>query len=93
MATRCSSSSTFVIPFVYPLSYFFPFLSYKRMKLTLRGKDGQQDYCRPKQKKLDAFTKKIREILKRNRGVSIQRIVAELNAYLRGWINYYARSC
>ena len=52
------------------------------MKLTLRGKDGQQDYCRPKQKKLDAFTKKIREILKRNRDVSIQRIVAELNAYL-----------
>ena len=59
---------------------------------TLRGKDGQLGYCRPKQKKLDAFTKKIREILKRNRGVSIQRVVAELNAYLRGWINYYARS-
>ena len=60
--------------------------------LTLKGADGQLGYCRPKQKKLDAFTKKIREILKRNRGVSIQRIVAELNAYLRGWINYYARS-
>ena len=60
--------------------------------LTLKGDDGQLGYCRPKQKKLDAFTKKIREILKRNRGVSIQRIVAELNAYLRGWINYYARS-
>ena len=60
--------------------------------LTLKGDDGQLGYCRPKQKKLDAFTKKIREILKRNQGVSIQRIVAELNAYLRGWINYYARS-
>ena len=61
--------------------------------LTLKGDDGQLGYCKPKQKKLDAFTRKIREILKRNRGVSIQRIVAELNAYLRGWINYYARSC
>ena len=60
--------------------------------LTLKGDDGQLGYCKPKQKKLDAFTRKIREILKRNRGVSIQRIVAELNAYLRGWINYYARS-
>ena len=60
--------------------------------LTLKGDDGQLGYCKPKQKKLDAFTRRIREILKRNRGVSIQRIVAELNAYLRGWINYYARS-
>lgn len=49
-------------------------------------------YCRPKEKKLKAFVAKIREILKRNRGVSIERIVAELNAFIRGWINYYARS-
>lgn len=60
--------------------------------LTLKGRDGRLGYCKPKQKKLDAFTRKIREILKRNRGVSISSVITELNAYLRGWINYYARS-
>src|SRR5574344_1759961 len=59
---------------------------------TLRGREGSLGYCRPKQKKLDAFTKKVREILKRNRGVSIKTVISELNAYIRGWINYYARS-
>ena len=53
---------------------------------------GGLGYCRPKEKKLKAFVAKIREILKRNRGVSIKRIAAELNAFIRGWINYYARS-
>ena len=59
---------------------------------TLRGRKGSLGYCRPKQKKLDAFTKRVREILKRNRGVSIKIVISELNAYIRGWINYYARS-
>ena len=48
-------------------------------------------YCRPKQKKIETFEQRIREITKRNRGVSAERIISELNSYLRGWINYYAR--
>ena len=30
--------------------------------------------------------------VKLNRGVAIKTIISELNAYIRGWINYYARS-
>ena len=48
--------------------------------------------CKPKEKKQKKFEETIRQITKRNRGVSVERVVKELNAYLRGWINYYARS-
>lgn len=58
---------------------------------TTKTKDGL-GYCRPKERKRKSFVTKIREILKRNRGVSIERIVAELNAFIRGWVTYYARS-
>ena len=49
-------------------------------------------YCRPKDKKLRKFEDKIREITSRSRGVAFSAVVQELNAYIRGWINYYARS-
>ncbi len=48
--------------------------------------------CVPRDKSLDKLKTKIREITKRNRGVSLERVIAELNSLLRGWINYYARS-
>ncbi len=32
---------------------------------------------------------KIRELTKRNRGRSIERVIAELNEFLRGWLGYY----
>ena len=35
---------------------------------------------------------KIREITSRSRGDAFSAVVQELNAYIRGWINYYARS-
>lgn len=49
-------------------------------------------YCKPKEKKLSKFEDKIREITSRSRGVAFSVVVQELNAYIRGWINYYARS-
>lgn len=49
-------------------------------------------YCKPKEKKLSKFEDKIREITSRSRGVAFGVVVQELNAYIRGWINYYARS-
>jgi RNA-directed DNA polymerase len=55
------------------------------------GKDGKLGMCKPKAKKIEKFEQRIREITKRNRGVSIRTLMLELNAYLRGWINYYAR--
>ena len=49
-------------------------------------------YCKPKEKKLRKFEEKIREITSRSRGVAFSVVIQELNAYIRGWINYYARS-
>ena len=57
---------------------------------TIKSKNGL-GYCKPKQKKTEKFEQRIREITKRNRGVSAERMISELNSYLRGWINYYAR--
>ena len=58
---------------------------------TTKSKNGL-GYCKPKQKKIEKFEQRIREITKRNRGVSAERMITELNSYLRGWINYYARN-
>ncbi len=57
---------------------------------TIKSKDGL-GMCRPKQKKIEKFEQRIREITKRSRGVSAERMISELSSYLRGWINYYAR--
>lgn len=32
---------------------------------------------------------KVRELTKRNRGVSLQQMVSELNSFLTGWVTYY----
>jgi group II intron reverse transcriptase/maturase len=48
--------------------------------------------CVPREKSLDKLKARVREITKRNRGVSLERVITELNSLLRGWINYYARS-
>ena len=57
---------------------------------TIKSKNGL-GHCRPKQKKIEKFEQRIKEITKRSRGVSAERMITELNSYLRGWINYYAR--
>ncbi len=33
--------------------------------------------------------RRVKEITRRSRGVSLERVVADLNAYLRGWIGYF----
>ena len=65
-----------------------PCLGFTFITTKSRGGLGM---CKPKQKKLEKFEQSIREITKRNRGVSAESMIAELNSYLRGWINYYAR--
>ena len=35
---------------------------------------------------------RIREITKRRRGVRLSEVIAELNAYLEGWLNYFRRA-
>ena len=40
-------------------------------------------------KSLERFKKKVIEVTKRNRGISFSRIIKELNAVHRGWVNYF----
>lgn len=40
-------------------------------------------------KSLEVFKERIKDITRRRRGVSLERIVNELNKYLRGWMGYY----
>lgn len=40
-------------------------------------------------KSLERFKDRVREITRRNRGVSLARVVRELREYTRGWMGYY----
>ena len=52
---------------------------------TAKGKAKIRPHQKPKQ----MFRKKIRQITKRNRGRSMERILQELNRFTQGWIRYY----
>jgi len=41
-------------------------------------------------KSIDRFKMKIRELLRRNQGRSIEKVLERLNHYTRGWLNYYS---
>ena len=49
-------------------------------------------YLIPRAKSVEKLKMRVREITKRNRGVSTSLVVSQLNSLLRGWLNYYARS-
>ena len=40
-------------------------------------------------KSIKRFKAKVKQVTKRNRGVSFSRIINELNAIHRGWVNYF----
>ena len=42
-------------------------------------------------KAVDRFKERIRELTRRTRGVSIERMAGELTRYLRGWIGYFGK--
>jgi RNA-directed DNA polymerase len=42
-------------------------------------------------KAVDRFKEKIREMTRRTRGVSVEKMAEELGQYLRGWIGYFGR--
>jgi RNA-directed DNA polymerase len=62
----------------------FTFIGYK-------GR-GPHRGCVPQAKKLKKLEDRIRLLTKRNRGVSVGVVIAQLNKMLRGWIGYFARS-
>ena len=56
------------------------------------GKKGKLGMTVPLKKKLKKLEDRIRLVTKRNRGVSIETVIRELNSILRGWVGYFARS-
>jgi len=44
---------------------------------------------RPRWKSVNAFKDRIRKTTSRSRGVSLERVIAELNPMLRGWFGYF----
>jgi RNA-directed DNA polymerase len=42
-------------------------------------------------KAVDRFKERVRELTSRTRGVSIERMAADLTRYLRGWIGYFGK--
>ena len=58
---------------------------------TTYGKKGKLGYTIPHEKKLKKLEDRIRLVTKRNRGVSIEVVIRELNSLLRGWVGYFAR--
>ena len=42
-------------------------------------------------KAVDRFRKRVRELTRRTRGVSTERMAKELSRYLRGWIGYFGK--
>lgn len=61
-------------------------LKFLGFKLT-RTKEGTGIAIHPKA--IRKFRKKVVAITKRNRGISLGRMLSELRAYMRGWIGYF----
>jgi RNA-directed DNA polymerase len=61
----------------------------KFLGFSFCGKDWKR---RVSDKSLKKFRKRVREITRRSRGVSIERMVRELREYLIGWNGYYGHS-
>ena len=52
---------------------------------------NENEIFRPKPhlKSIQKFKRKLKQITKRNRGVAVTQLFKELNAVIRGWINYF----
>ena len=59
--------------------------------ITLGNKEYGRGKCRPRGEKIDSLKGKLKEITKRNRGVSIHQVIKEINETMLGWLAYYAR--
>jgi len=57
------------------------------LSFTFTG--GGKPRRRIAQKARKRFRRRVKEITRRTRGVSLEQVVAELNTFLRGWIGYF----
>lgn len=65
---------------------------WNRKFLGLSVTNGRQPKIRIAAKSRERFEDRVRELTSRRRGISIQRMVRELNRYLQGWFGYFRLS-
>ena len=56
------------------------------------SRNKRATYIGPHPKSLERFKKEVRNITKRNRGVSFEQVVKELRMYVRGWFGFFGIS-
>jgi group II intron reverse transcriptase/maturase len=61
----------------------------ERKFLGLRVIASDEPYISIAPQSLERFKQKVRKLTKRNRGVSLDQVIADLNRYTTGWINYF----
>ncbi len=61
-------------------------------RVTFPGFRFAGHHIRVTDKNVEKFKRRVREITGRSRGISMERRLAELRRYLRGWIGYFALS-
>ena len=64
----------------------------KFLGFTFYTKTKSEIVIIPHQKSRSKFKEKVRELLKRNKGMNIEVVISRLNLFLIGWVNYYAIS-
>jgi group II intron reverse transcriptase/maturase len=62
---------------------------YERKFLGLRILRSREAIIGIAPKSIARFKKKVRQITKRNRGISLTQVIEELNRYTMGWVNYF----
>jgi group II intron reverse transcriptase/maturase len=60
-----------------------------RKFLGMSVTSGRQPKLRIASKSVERFKERIREITSRRRGISVTRLIEELNRYIRGWFGYF----
>jgi group II intron reverse transcriptase/maturase len=63
--------------------------SNERKFLGLRVIASEEPYISIAPQSLKRFKKKIRSLTKRNRGVSLDKVIEDVNRYCKGWIHYF----
>ncbi|RJP32847.1 MAG: group II intron reverse transcriptase/maturase [Actinobacteria bacterium] len=63
--------------------------AYERDFLSFRIVGREKTKRGISKKAKERFRRRIKEITRRSRGVSLERVIADLNVYLRGWIGYF----
>jgi RNA-directed DNA polymerase len=63
--------------------------AYERDFLSFRILGGKKTKRAISRKAKERFRRRVKEITRRGRGVSLERVISELNVYLRGWTGYF----